>query len=123
MAVTFEIDAVSATIRDPEIGNTDVREKVQARGRTHDGVLLVADKDLELRRFVLEFEELTATEKEKLEGFFLDTAEGSLNEFVYTDHDANSWNVHFLNPTLDFTEHWRGTFSVRVELEILGVWS
>lgn len=123
MAVTFVLGGTTKTLRNPEIGNADVREKVQARGRTHDGILLVADKDLELRRFVLEFEELSATEKADLEGFFLDTAEGTLNQFNYTDHDTNIWTVQFLNPTLDFVEHWRGTFSVRVELEIVGVGS
>lgn len=120
MSVTLTKDATEITIPSPAFANLDIRLPRQARGRTHDGELYVVDKGVELRRFQLEFEDLTAAQKSALEGFFLDTANGSVEEWVYTDHDGNAWDVHFLTESLDFGETAAGFWDVAFDLEVLG---
>jgi len=106
------------TFRSPELSNELGRRRIQARGRTHDGALLVADKGLTSRAFRLSFRELTATEKTNMIAFFDDDAKGSLVSFTYTDHDANAHTARFLSEALEFVEVWDGRFNLDVELEI-----
>jgi len=106
------------TFRSPELSNELGRTRIQARGRTHDGALVVADKGLTSRGFRLSFRELTATEKANMITFFTDDAKGSLVAFTYTDHDAAEHTAQFLSEALDFVEVWNGRFNLNVELEI-----
>ncbi|MHC4251045.1 MAG: hypothetical protein ACYS9X_18140 [Planctomycetota bacterium] len=106
------------TIRNPELSNEVGRRRSQARGRTHDGALVVGDKGVTLRHMRLSFRFLTATEKTNLETFFDDDAQGSLTQFTYTDHDEAEHTARFLNEGLVFTEALDARFHLDVELEI-----
>ena len=118
MSVIFTLGATAIDLPNPELGNGETRERRQARGRTHDGALLVADKEIDLRRFNLAFRFLTAAEMAALHGFFADTAKGSLNSVTYNDHDGSDHTCRFLSPELDFAEVRPGRFDVDVILEV-----
>lgn len=119
MSVTFQKSGGTLyTFRSPQLANELARTRIQARGRTHDGALLVADKGLTTRAFRLSFRELTATEKANFITFFTDDAKGSLVAFTYTDHASAAHTAQFLSESLDFVEVWNGRFNLDVELEV-----
>lgn len=104
MAVRFVLGGTDFKIQNPVLINRYIVDAFQSKGRTAGGELFVYDKAPdEVYRLALRFEGLRDSERQDLEDFFVDDAEGMLNTFTYTDHEGTAWTARFLTPVLDLT--------------------
>ena len=93
------------TLKSPERGNPFRRIKRQAMRRTVGGTLYVYDKGIDTREFDWTFAELTQAERDSLETFFADVADGMIETFSVQDWYGN-WldGCRLLDPTLEFAQ-------------------
>lgn len=104
MSVRFVKGGTSEYIQNPILSNRYILDAFQSKGRTAGGELFVYDKAPdEVYKLALTFAELRDSEKEALESFFVNDAEGMLYTFTYTDHEGTTWTARFLTPVLEFT--------------------
>ena len=99
---------------------SDVREvtRAQVRSRTHDGNLVVGDKELTIRRFFITLNGLTDTDRANIENFFgASIANGSLNSFTYLDHFGVENTVRLINDSLDYTNTFTDLWTVDMTFE------
>jgi hypothetical protein len=119
MPITFAYGTLSVTIRPSQYGDSVETEHIQARGRTQDGVLLVADRGVKIERHNLEFRGLSDADKADLQEFFgASGVNGSEQEFAYTDHDSNTWTARLLSDTLSWSEEYEGVWTLSMTLEV-----
>ena len=118
--VTFAYGSTSLTIRPPEFSDIDEYEYVQARGRTHDGRLLVGDKAITLRRLNLQWRALSDTVQAQLVSFFSSSnVNGSYNTFYYTNYDSRQYVVRLVNGSLNWMNYYTNLWQVDMVLEII----
>jgi len=118
--ISFTYSTTTLTLRGAEFNDTRSVQRVQARSRTHDGELLVGDRELTILRFILTFNALTDSERASLEDFFgADMVNGSLNPFTYTDENGTSYNVKLISDALDYVNAFTNFWSVDMILEVV----
>lgn len=104
MSVKFKLDTIEINLQNPQRENALSLKRFQAQGRSAGGKLYVYEKGIRVQTVALSFNELRQDEKNALEDFYQDVADGGLNIFQYTDHKGITWDAQFLNPSLEFTE-------------------
>ena len=104
MAVVFTKNLTAISLQNPKRSNAYNLKKHQAMGRTASGNLYTYDKGVDIKKLVLEFEELRQSEKDNLESFYNTTVDGIMNTFSLADHQGNTWTARFLNTELEFEE-------------------
>ena len=120
MPISFVYGANTVTIRPSEYGDSIETEHVQARGRTQDGLLLVADRGVKIERHHLEFRALSSADREAIEDFFAATnVNGSEQPFTYIDHNGNSWTARLLTDTLQWSEEYHDYWTLSMTLEVM----
>ena len=109
-SITFAYGATTLTMRPADFSDTRNPTRVQARSRTHDGTLIVGDRELTILRFYLKWNALTDDERDALELFFGPTlVNGALNTFTYIDHFGVSNSVRMITDIVYqnvFTNFW-----------------
>ena len=116
--ISFTYESNTLNMRGANFNDTRSVQRVQARSRTHDGILLVGDRELTLLRFILTFSMLNDTERESLEDFFgPDQVNGSLNTFTYIDENGASYAVNLLTDPLDYVNTFTNLWTVDMILE------
>ena len=141
MSVTFEKGAVSVELQNPDRGDTlksIMQQRIEPRSDGQYYRYSLADGAVHERE--ISWGELRLSEKNDLQDFFEDTADGVLENFTFTDERGTAWNAHFLDPDLAIvtvsdtvkssetftsdeieyptTTREGGTFSVRVRLRL-----
>lgn len=111
-----------------ERDHTENRIRVQASGRARGGTLYVYDKGTSRIEVELTFSELTNAEKESLQSFFDDDADGMVNAFQADDIYGSLWDARFLDAELEWTNlgervigsanESNATWSVTVRLQL-----
>ena len=104
MSVTFAYEATSIAVQNPDLQNVLSITKSQVVHRSAAGDRYCYDRGVDVMLMRLRWAELRDSEKQELESFFSDTANGVMNEFTYTDHRGAGWNAHFARPTIEFVE-------------------
>jgi len=108
------IDTVALPTRRP-------LEKIQARDRTAAGSLQVEDLGVSsIRSFPLTIMGLSASEMSALETWWDTIANGSLNEFTYSDENGTSYQVLWVSDKLAFVEVDSGIYNGEIMLEVVG---
>jgi hypothetical protein len=121
-SISFTYGATALTFRPAEFSDTRDVTRVQVRARTHDGLLLVGDKDLTIVRFSLAWKALTDSERASLEAFFGPAVvNGSLNTFEYLDHFGIVNHVRLIDDTLSYANDFTDLWSVSMQLEQVAV--
>jgi len=119
LGVRFKKDAVTVDIEsEGAAGYLRRLEKSQVSGRTAGGVLYVYDKGIQIRRFSIDLEGLSAAEKAALHSFFDTTVNGMEEDFEYTDENGDTWSARFLSPELVWEKHGEELWMVKFDLEI-----
>jgi len=96
---------LTANLPDAEVGNADELELVQTVGRTAAGVVYVYNKGVEIDRLVLRWRNLTQDERDDLEDFWRNEADGTQETFTLQDTRRGlQWTARFLDTTLPFAE-------------------
>ena len=121
MSVTFAKDAVSITIRNPEVGNIDAIRRRVPVGETEGGDIFAYKQGTASQDLELSWTELTNTEKADLQGFIEDTVDGSYETFTYTDHDGTDWTARILDDETRFEEFFDNRWAVRLRLRAVEV--
>jgi hypothetical protein len=102
MSVSFSLGGVTATVQNPDLNdqlNLDPHQVVQPKasgGFYRFALADVTDTQRELKWSNLRLSELNA-----LQSFFSNQAQGTLNEFTFTDERGVAWAAYFLSATLD----------------------
>lgn len=99
----------------PIPGNTFVRARSQAMGRTAAGNLVVYDKAATWDECTLTFNGLSATDKTNLEAHFAAVAGGA---FTYVNSASTSYTAYFLDSSLQFTQVVRGNYRITIRLRL-----
>jgi hypothetical protein len=104
MSWSFVKGGTTCNIQNPQRSNRENRTARQALSRAADGTPYVYSKGT--ARIVLEadFVALRDAEKDALQDFFDNSAEGMTYTFTLTDHEGNSWTARFLHDTLKWTQ-------------------
>lgn len=92
----------TVTLPNPETGNAENLILGQSSGRTRGGGLYVYDKNTSRREMEFEFVALDDDDKEALDEFFRESANGMVNEFQIDDHHGATWDARFLQSELNF---------------------
>lgn len=124
-SITLSYGASILTLRPADFADQRTVERVQVRGRTHDGLLIVGDKALTIVQFILSWNALTHAEQQNIEAFFGPLlVNGSLNTFTYLDHFSVENTVRLLTPVVsysnEFTDFWRVSMEFEVVVEATG---
>jgi len=119
MSVKFEsLDhGTSVEIQNPERDNAVHLDLHQVVNYTADGAVNVHDLGVTTKIIRVTWRELRQVEKDLLEAFWQDTAQGAANLWYYRDHNEVWWNARFLTTRLEWTEHddyaaSTGTFTI-----------
>ena len=102
MSVSFSLGGVTATVQNPDLNdqlNLDPHQVVQPKASGGFYRFALADATDTLRE--LKWSNLRLSELNALQTFFNNQAQGTLNEFTFTDERGVSWAAYFLNATLD----------------------
>lgn len=86
----------TVTLRSPEYGNTAQQIRNQASSRSRGGTLYVYDKGTDRYEAQFEFAAMDDDDKQDLESFFADDANGMVNEFQILDHLGDLYDARFL---------------------------
>ena len=109
-SITFTYGLTSLTMRPADFSDTRNPTRVQALSRTHDGALIVGDRELTILRFYMKWNALTDAERAALETFFGPTlVNGALNTFTYIDHFGVAYSVRMITDIVYqnvFTDFW-----------------
>lgn len=130
MAIRLIGSVLTAVLPDADTGNREGPELIQTLGRTASGIAYVYDKSVQIDRMTLAWANLTQAERDDLEDFHLNDAEGALNTWTLRDTRRNlQWTARFLSRRLNFIEptrdptaastgaHWSITFELEVSNE------
>ena len=111
MADTVTLGTVS--LNGPVGGGQDVRPQARfVSGRTVNGTTYAYQKNSRTQNiWVLNFRDLTAAQKKKLQTYFNDTAKGPSNTFTYKHTDGTTYTgVRFMDNVLEFSRIDGGKF-------------
>ena len=105
MSVKFHSLSHGTTIevQNPERDDALDIDLHQVLNFTADGEPNVYELGVTEQRVRLRWNELRQVEKDDLESFWEDTAEGAKNLVYYQDHRSVWWNARFLNTRLEWT--------------------
>ena len=118
--ITISYGATSINLRGADYNDTRSVQRVQARSRTHDGTLLVGDRELTILRFILTWNALTDAERALLEDFFGPTkVNGSLNSFTYIDENSVSYTVRLISDPLEYVNGFDDFWGVDMIFEVI----
>ena len=116
--ITLVYGATTLSIQPANFNDRREVLPVQARSRTHDGQLVVGDKDLTIRRFQLQWNDLTYAERGEFETFFgPSNVHGSLNRFQYTDHFGVTYWVRLITDVQSYLNVFTNLWTVGFEFE------
>ena len=118
MSVTLVKGATTVTLPDPITGTRVTENKRQVVSRTQGGTVKVQDQGVDTYEAVLDWADLSASEKSALQSFFHTTVDGAANTWDYTDEDSTAFTARFLDVTLEFTKIAKGVYSVSIRLEL-----
>ena len=116
--VTFVLGGTTVTLPAPVPGSTIREIKHQASFLFASGDRVAYDKGVDRYEIDLEFESLSVTELDNLQGFFHTTVDGVVTTFTYTDTNGTAHTARFLDPTLDVIKVAYNVYDVAVKLEL-----
>ena len=102
MSVSFSLSGVTARVQNPDLNNQlnlDPHQVVQPKAS--GGFYRFALADSADTRRELKWSNLRLSELNDVQGFFRNQAQGTLNEFTFTDERNVAWAAYFLSATLD----------------------
>jgi hypothetical protein len=116
--ISFTYGATTLALRSSDFIDTRSVTRVQARSRTHDGLLNVGDRELTIIRFTLLFSALSDSDRDAIEDFFGPSkVNGSLNSFTYVDHNGVEYTVRLISDSLVYTNVFTDLWDVDMILE------
>jgi len=104
VSVRFAKGATTVDLQNPQVGNVLATRKTQVHTRDAGGGRYVYDQGVETQIVQLVWAALRESEKDALQGFFEDDANGMKESFTYTDHEGDDWTAYFDQPELEFVE-------------------
>jgi len=90
--------------------------KVQAKDKSASGITHVESFQVQTNNHIFTFADMSQDDYQRLLNFFLNDADGMLNEFYLTDDLDEVRFVRFDSPKISFSQNsiglWNGSFSV-----------
>lgn len=113
----FNLDTTTVTLEKPaQYPYNEATRLVQAKERSASGITHVESFQVLTGDYTYNFEDMSPRDYTVLMEFFVNVAEGMLNEFNLTDDLNVTRLVRFASPDLEFSkdsyELWAGSFSV-----------
>jgi hypothetical protein len=104
MSVSFSLGGTTATIQNPDLDDKlDLDPHMVVQPKADGGFYRYALAAVTESLRELKWSNLRLSELNDLTGFFNNQAQGSLNEFMFTDERGVVWAASFLNATLEPT--------------------
>jgi len=118
MSTILTKNATVVTLPSPAQDYPLSQTKRQAMGRSAGGTVYAYDKGLSTFEVELTIENLTSTDRSNLQSFFSTTVNGVTATWTLTDSSGGTYTARFLDPVLQFEEHIRDNYRVRLRLEL-----
>lgn len=118
MGITFTLGASTFTSsQNPEYPLSQPIEKIQSVDRTASGLIRTEDYEITIKRFPLSWSSMPKTDYDNLRNWFDQIANGSANQFVYTDIDGLDHDVFISDKIFDFPRVDTNQYSGTINLE------
>ncbi|MGD1001853.1 MAG: hypothetical protein ABSA67_14255 [Candidatus Brocadiia bacterium] len=101
MSVSFSLGGVTATVQNPDLNDQlDLDPHQVVQPKASGGFYRFALADATDTRRELKWSNLRLSELNDVQSFFKNQAQGTLNEFTFTDERNVAWAAYFLSATL-----------------------
>lgn len=104
MPVRFVLGGTDMKVQNPELTNREKVRKFLTSQRAAGGQLYVYDKGITTYELKMRWRSLRDSEKEELQAFFDDDADGMVNTFTFYDQRKVQYTARFLHSTIEFVE-------------------
>ncbi len=104
MPVRFVKGGTDFKMQNPDLRNKSPVQKFSGSRRAAGGQLYVYNKGITVYKMVMFWSNLRDSEKEDLQDFFDDDANGMVNTFTFYDWRGRDWTARFLNDSFEPVE-------------------
>lgn len=113
----FTLDTLIVELDDPaQYPFSPTTELVQARDKSASGITHVESFDVQTDTDTYNFDDMSNEDYQRVMDWFVNTANGMMNEFNLTNDLSVTKTVRFTTSRINFTQNdfglWRGSFTV-----------